>query len=222
MTVSQIISLLNRQNPDWDTQPLIDLLNSFVQMALKVDTQENVVYDSNTGDLPYLATTAGLFLYTMPPNYYKIWDIVTCSTSQYPNNAYYAHQEQNGFVTPKKPITLANKSYLPVPTVKTQAYGALGVATVMFRFDPKTSINTYQIYGCASSGDILTITSVLSIPDKLHLGVVIPAMQLMIDGLDNGRYVENLQVINDTLLPKIWQEMNYNTMDDFAVDSMGI
>ena len=54
------------------------------------------------------------------------------------------------------------------------------------------------------------------------MGVVIPALQLMIDGMDNGRWVDNLEVINNNLLPKIWYEMYTNSADNEDCQPMGL
>jgi len=226
MNVSQIVNLIVKKNPDWTPQSVLDLLDGFVQMALKVDTRENLYYDPTTGDLPYLQTTAGQFYYELDQQYYKVREIV-CSTKQINFNNPAFNSNSGRFNYNVKAITIGNNKYYPVPVVKKQQYNDIisnpaGTCSVMFRFDPKDTTETYQIYAYVPTNAITSLNSTLNIPDKFHMGVVIPALQLMIDGMDNGRWVDNLEVINNNLLPKIWYEMYTNSADNEDCQPMGL
>jgi hypothetical protein len=214
-------------NPEWIEQQLLDILNSFVEMVTQTDTPEAIYFDPTTGDLPWLATTALTYQYNLPSNLYKARNIVVAatknnnSTQSFVNNPYYANNPTNEFVHPKATIYLGSMEYLPVPAVIQPAYGS-NPATVIFRFDPKTTTNTYQIYGYNnSSSTISSLSSTLPIETKFHLEVVVPACQLIIDGLDNGNFVEIMPAVK-ALANKIMIQKYYNTNDDVNVEPMDL
>jgi hypothetical protein len=174
---------------------------------LKSDSDENIYFDSTKGELPYLATTAGTFLYTLPTTYYRIKDIVVRESNYKSINPYFSANEHDNV---KSPIEIAGKRYRVVSTVKNQPYGS-GTCTVMFRQDPQTTSTTYQIYGYIPVNKISSVSSTLNVPEEFHLSVIVPALQLMIDGLENGKFTENLAYIEQSLLSKIVQKKLYNS-----------
>ena len=200
MTLSQIVGLIKKQNPDWTPQAILDLINGFQDMVLKSDSDENIYFDTTTGDLPYLTTMAGVFLYTLSNIYYKIKEIVVRNCISISNNPIFSRGDlKENF----QEISIEGKKYRVIDVVKNQPYGRSGIVTVMFRQDPGNSTTTYQIYGYTPVNAITTISSTLNIPEEFHLSIVVPAIQMLIDGLENGRYAENLAYINESLLPQI-------------------
>jgi hypothetical protein len=225
MTTYSIITLLAAQNPDWNEARLLDVLNSFVEMALKIDTAENLVYDPTTGRLPYLATTQGTFLYSLPSQYYKCKYILThkdygFGPYGYPNNpAFGKHHDHYTFNT--QDILLGGHRYRQVPVVFTPSFGT-NPATVLFSFDPLNTTDVFHIYAHQAGNSITSMNSVLQIESKFHLSVVIPACQMIIDGLDNGNFQDIMPIIETQFCSKIWTQKYYNSQPDSTVEALGL
>jgi hypothetical protein len=225
MTVQEIVNLVVLQNPDWTSARVITLLNQFVQMVLKGDQTENLVYDSTTGKLPFLATTKGTYLYSLSSTYYKckyiLVDVTNWDASyEYPNNpAFGRNDTRYNFNTSE--IILGGNRYRQVPVVITPAFGS-GVATVLFQFDPNTTTDLYHIYGYQAGNQITSVSSALQIEERFHLACVVPALQCMIDGLDNGNFQDIMPVIQEKFCSPIWLQKYNNSHSDSSVEAMGL
>ncbi len=222
MTITQLVALIKKQNPEWVDQDILDLLNWFQEMCLKTSSAENIYYDITTGDLPFLSTTQGVFQYIMPSLYYDVEAIVIKDHTLLTNNPAFTASHFGEFKYPSDLIRLGSHNYTQVPTVKTKAFGPAGVCSIMFTFDPQTTTNTYQIYGYTFQNAITSKQSILYIPDKYHLSCVVPAIQTLIDGLDNGDFENSIAKINQLYLPPIWGDRVYNSMSNFSTRPMGI
>jgi hypothetical protein len=223
MTVTQIVALLKRQNPDWTDQLILDQLNFFQEMALKIASSSNVYYDPTTGDLPYLTTSDGVFEYDMPSFYFDVQAIVLKDTTFLTNNPNFTASNRGTYVYPSNKLRLGSHEYCEVPIKHKKALGPNGVCTVMFRFNPKDSTQTYQIYGYTGPANaIMSKSSVLNIPDKYHMMCVVPGVQTLIDGLDNGSFEDSIEKLKALYLPPIWADMQYDGEDNFSSRPMGI
>lgn len=221
MTVQGIINMLQKSNPDWTSPMLLDLLNSFVEMVLKIDTVENLVFDPTTGRLPYLETSQGVFSYTLPSTYYKCKYILEHEGhSGYPNNlAFQAHHSHYAFNTVS--IELGAHRYRQVPVVLQPQFGT-GSVTVLFQFDPQNTTNTYHVYAYQAGNSIVSINSTLQIESKFHLSHVIPACQMLIDGLDNGNFQDIMPVVNTMFVEPIQIQKYWNSQPDSNVEALGL
>jgi hypothetical protein len=221
MTVSQIVNQIKRLNPEWTEMQILDLLNQFVEMVIQTDSLDAVYFDPSTGDLPYLSTTEGVFQYSLPSTFFKARNIVVNLASNKANNPYFYHNPTNEFVVPTTKIYLGSSEYVPVPCVIQPAFGD-NVATVLFRFDPMDSTETYQIYGYNNAySPITSMSATLPIEAKFHLSVVIPCLQMLIDGLDNGNFVDVVPKVM-TLAEKIMIQKYYNANDDVSVEPIDL
>lgn len=224
MTVTEIISLLQTQNPDWSTTRLLSLLNQYVQMVLKTDTDENLVFDSTTGRLPYLATTQGVYQYSLPSQYYKCKYILVnhgagYGNYEYPNNpAFGRHHTDNAFDT--QDIILGPHKYRQVPVRLTPQFGT-GAVTVLFQFDPLNTTNVYHVYAYQGGNQITALGCTLQIEEKFHFDIV-AACQILIDCLDNGRFEDGMQKVQDQFASKIWLQKYNNTHNDSNVEALGL
>jgi hypothetical protein len=224
MLTSQIVARLQRLNPDYSSATLVEMLDSLSKLLLRVENDDNLYYDTTTGDFPYLSTTQGTYQYSSIPNVFKIRDIVVNLAVyngygiSYPvndafaNNPYYGRNPGTNYGYDVAQIKINNRLYLPVPCVKTEAYQG-ETPSVMFRFDPMTQATMYQIMGYKDCTTISSANVQLQIPVRYHETVVIPAMQALIDGESNGRYLEMIQYIEKELKPKIDFSKNSNSSD---------
>lgn len=217
MLTSQIVARLQRLNPNYSTQTLVEMLDSLSKLLLRIENEDRYYYDTTTGDFPFLTTTAGTFQYSSIPNIWKIRDVVI-NTGVYndvgitpvtSNNSYYGNKPGTSYGYDTAPIKVGNRAYKSVPCKKTEAYQG-GTPSVMFRFDPGDKSDLYQIIGYKEPTTISTTNVQLEIPVQYHETVVIPAMQAIIDGEENGRYQEQIAYIERVLKPKIQWSMSSN------------
>lgn len=232
MLTSQIIARLQRLNPDYSSQTLVEMLDSLCKLLLRIENDEQLYYDTSTGDFPFLATTAGTYQYSSIPNVWKIRDVVINLAvyngfgTSYPvnnafvNNTYYGKNPGTNYGYDTTQIKIGNRLYVPVPCKKTEAYQG-GTPSVMFKFDPGSQATVYQIIGYKEPTTISTVNVQLQIPVQFHETVIMPAMYALIDGEANGRYQEQIQYIEKELKPKLQYKMSSNADDRLTFNAAG-
>lgn len=204
MNTAGLVAEIALLNPDWSSARILGLLNNLLQMAFKKPLKSQLYIVPTTGDFPFLTTTAGTYKYSVSVS--SVWSVSEIITDT----------DVSGWVatgpinfgtntTPDKfsrKFTYNDRNYWTVPCSKVNAIGST-VPTVQFGFDPGSYSDRYRIAGYDAPTTVLSTTTEYPVDDNFRYSVIIPAVQLLIDGFDNGRYAENMLYIEDKLLPKL-------------------
>jgi len=210
MIASSIVAKVNRMNPDWQPAQILDVLNDVHTMCFKRESVHLIHLDPTTGDLPYLSTTAGTFLYnvTIPGTpIWKIAEIVIDFSQAVPDTS--VDQSYDRY---QREYDMMSRKYRCVPTRKEEAVGNQPVQ-VTFLFDPGTQSSLYKIAGYESPPVISALSQSLMWHDH-QVASVIACVQGLLDAQDNGRFAEAWADVQDKWLPELVYD---NEKDDSPV-----
>lgn len=202
MNTSSVVTQIQRMNPDWTRAQILDVINDTVKLLLKVERDESIYFDPTTGNLPYLTTTSGTYLYTVTIPGITIWKIRGIVTDLTDLPTFDPTIQSYGKTN--MPVSLNGLTYNQVPcTPQDEAStGTAGLVKVLFSQDPGSYSTRYRIMAYESPAEILSETVPIPINDSLKMSVVIPAVQTMVDAFDNGRYQEAVAYV-ESLQPKL-------------------
>lgn len=161
MLTSAIVTLAQKQFPDWSEVMIVELLNELHKYIFtQVPVERMRMYSTTTGTDPILTTTAGTYEYTINTTNgfdYNAWRVV---------NVYQDEVE-----------------YVDVIT-----YDAVNSATgakIVFREDPGTQ--DYYIKAYRFPTDINSISTQLEIPATYHLTHIFDGLVGIIEKFRSGR-----------------------------------
>jgi hypothetical protein len=205
MLASSVVTEITRLNEDWTRVQVLDVLNNVVQLLLKVEADANVYIDPTTGNLPWLATTAGTYRYDItPPSGVSFWKIQNIVTDL--GNDPDFDVTINSWDREYQSLKFLARRYNVIPTRKYADYENTvtpGVPYVVFiGGDPGSQTQNYRYLAYMAPPQVLSETVTVPIADRYRYTVVVPAVQAMIDGLDNGRYADACTYV-ESLKPKL-------------------
>jgi hypothetical protein len=223
MLGSAVVSLIAKQNPDWTATQILSLIQNVVDMVLKRESDAFVYIDPTTGDLPYLSTTDGTYQYSVVIAGVTIWKVgaILVDTSQaIPNigtmdlvingqsGLAVSGANNNNFDALFGKVKFGAKSYNKAPTKNTDQSGSIA-PSVLFLFNPTTQSKLYRILAYQTTGATLSLSSYIPIADSQLFDLVACVCEL-IDAMDNGRFADIYQRINNYWLPRL----TFNTDKD--------
>lgn len=195
-TTSQLLTWAEEQCHGWlreGSRGSRALLNEAHRLLLTGERKQFLVFNTAIGNLPFLATQAGVYIYNMPDTIWKVKHIVQDITLQ--TNADPWRYED---------IILAGNRYYRILNVDTrQAVHNNTVATVMFSADPFTTTQQYRYYGWRWPLDITSDRVQHEMPGTTDEEYLLPATIKLIEAIDHGNFIEAQQYITKELKPKI-------------------
>jgi hypothetical protein len=223
MLASAIVSIVQKNNPDWPAATILNILNDVLNMVLKRESDQNVYLDPTTGDMPFLATTDGTFTYNITiPNVtiWKVGGIVIDYTNFLPNvgsptmvwsGQMYAGLDISGAVMQNfdalfTDVFFGAKKYRKAPCKLTDALGNQPCTATFLGFSPSTSTNLYRILAYTANAPI-ALNSYVPIPDKFEYTLV-ACISEIIDALDNGRFADIWNQLQTTWLPQLTYQVD--------------
>lgn len=207
MNTTSVVNEILLRNPDWTDTQVLDIVNNLTKFFCKRELDSNVYIDPATGNLPYLTTTAGTYTYSISIPGVSLWsvkEIVVDPGSSLPNfyPQYSAYNDRNARVT-----TIIGKRYQTIPCKKNNDSDPSGLS-VTFSDDPGTTTTVFRVAAFESPAEVLSLSVNIPLDDRYRYTVMIPAVQAMIDALDNGRTADAMQYIEDNLVPRLGQDLD--------------
>ena len=211
MNTASVVTEVVRLNPDWTRPQVRDVINNLVKLFLKTPLDSQVYIDTTTGELPYLSTTAGTYNYSPTISGVSLWGIKEIVVDADDASAIDFDLPNDDADREWQELRFLGRLYNVVPTKKNNEEGSTG-PSVTFRIDPGTKTSLYRLMAWETPSEITSDSVEIPIDDRHRYTIVMPAIQSVIDGLDNGRYVEAMQYVSSTLVPKLrWAvENKYN------------
>jgi hypothetical protein len=204
MNTSSVITDLVRLNPDWTRPQILDVVNNVVNQLLKIERDSSVYLSPTTGNLPFLTTTAGTFTYTVTIPGISIWKIrsIVVDANDTINETWSLSDDCD---REYETVRFTGRVYNNVPGRANDEAdtGTPGECEYTFLVDPGTTTNKYRIMAYVATTPILSESINIPINDSFRNSVVIPAVQVMIDGMDNGRLPDAVEYIDTKLAPKL-------------------
>jgi hypothetical protein len=166
-------------------------------MVYKRESDSNVYIDPATGDLPYLSTTAGIYLYniSLAVPVWKVGRILVDKTYYFGSEPFFDYLEpysqsviEYNFDRGFENVKFGSKEYNSCPIKTTDLLGSV-LPTVTFLFDPATLATTYRVLAYTVPSTSVALTTYLPFDDA-ELYTVIAMICEIIDAMDNGRFSE--------------------------------
>jgi hypothetical protein len=199
MITEELIDELVQRFQGWNRtgdHGLLRFLNSAHEILMSVDSEQTTIFDTATGALPILATTAGVFNYIMPDNVRRVAKVLfrldnkfNFPQSNYGLDRYTGMSQKNG-------LSIGGQWYGKIPFVRTKdRTSATLPAEVMFTQDPDTQSTLYYLLSYRVPKQILSENIEHEVPTPYDYDFLLPAAAKLIEGQLNGNYDEARRIV---------------------------
>jgi hypothetical protein len=207
--IDEMVMRFNGRNRDGD-YGILRYLNLAHQILMQAEVEQNTIFDTSTGKLPYLVTTDETFLYPMATNVWRISGVLV----RIENRSFlrFDDYERGGLHRHRHdwlPKVIGGIEYLPVPNIRSTDCVRDGIpATVMFTRNPGTYDKTYHLWMFKRPTQIVSESIQPDIPEPYDMEYLVPATAKLIEGAMNGDYVNAREYIEKELKPQFWKVRN--------------
>lgn len=195
MLTSAIVSLVQKQYPDWSETMICEILNEIQRLVFTQNTTPHMRMYGTTGKDPILTTVAGTYEYNINTGSgftYNAWRV----TDVYSSSIDY-----------------------PKDVIKLDADPVTGCARVIFKEDPGTT--SYYVKAYKLPPQITSTTIQLSIPHGYHFSHVFEGVCGVIEKFRSGKS-ERYDIFMKVLLPDmVYKISNPSLTCDFKMELRG-
>lgn len=212
-STSELIDYMSYQAPGWNrigaNKSLIEVLNQAQDILYKQNSAQTVARLAD-GTLPKLDTVAGTAKYTLNQSATGLTvDIWRCESvltrTQLPIEYGLIGLEQARVVDVVRYSGLEYYNYFYC-TLRDALRN--GHPELTFVIDPGTTTDSFYLL-CHEKPIPLTSESIqVALPEQLHIPVLLPAAQKLLEGHQNGNYIEAVQYVYEKFRPMAMSEMN--------------
>lgn len=231
MTTLELLTIISEQHKGWNIdgeRGILPHFNAAHFILMANESEQNVYYDEDEGELPALVTTAGTYTYDCDSNIWKIDGIcirvenVTSLGGALVNLTGYDYGQRRYTKKPIEYLEIAGIEYVRVPFIKSWPATETSDAKIMFTTDPGDSTAYYRQYGYKKPTSILSDSVQIDIPPPWDYQFLLPATCKLIEGIQHGNYVESRQYVLNVLKPELQKEMNGGEQSfDYEADDRG-
>ena len=220
--IDELVQRFNGFNRD-GSHGVLRYLNSAHNILMSAETQQNTIFDTTTGKLPFLNTTAGVFLYSMLDSVWRVSGVLVeidplygyPFASQYD----YGMDRLSGRSSYKNSIVIGGIQYSKVPFIRTKdRVNSTTPATIMWTKDPETKTDFYRRLSYKTPTQILSESIQGEIPDPLDFDILLPATAKLIEGVQSGNYDEARRIVRIELKPLLWKELDSGDQGDIDME----
>ena len=213
MRTSQLLDEFERQAQNFERELLLSYLDQANRRLFQVEATQNVILDSVTGKLPFLATTDGVHVYDWPQNAWGIGNVlVRSSKMQYSEsgrvNMQYAFGNC-GAILNEDLIRFGGHLYWPVKDLQTRASPSEAVpCQIIFQSNPGTTTDVYHVLSYQRANELLSENIQHNIPEPYDMAALVPTAKALLDAALNGTTVDAHQAIEKVFIPMVQKFLN--------------
>jgi len=208
-TTSQLLTWLELEVHGWNREGprgTRAILNEAHKILLQQEAEQNLLFDPTTGDLPFLTTRAGQYVYNLPAlggvlPYWLVKAVVVDTDSILSGQNW--HFEDFYFSSHK---------YYRVLNVKTLIEGSSPnvLASVAFiKEDPGNTTNVFRIAAYRQPAAILSDSIQHEMPGSTDMEFLYPAAIMLIRSINDDKKMEESRAyIEKFLKPKVFQALD--------------
>lgn len=176
------------------------LLNEAQKLLRLRQCEQNIVYDPLTGDFPYVATTAGTYIYLLPTTMWLPQEVLVDDTSSL------ALTLTNWKVDE---VERAAKTYYRIRNIRSSPWSPLERAWIQFTgVDPGTTTSVYRVRAYGRPTEITSDAVQHGMPGATDIKYLMPATVMLIQACSNHqKFLEARQYITEVLAPQFWGEL---------------
>lgn len=214
-TTEELLSLLEKQFIGWNrdgSRGIRHYLNLAQRMLCDVESEQLMIINESTGKLPAITTVAGTFTYSLPSTVGHIDSVLVEANdnSTLINNLYrqdYGSVSRASQIVAEE-ITISGIKYIRVPYIRAFPATESNVAKIVFTEDPGTTSDIYRYRGYKLPTDIVSDTIELTIHPPYDMLYLFPATALLLEGVQNGNWLDAINTIKEYYIPKMHMTFN--------------
>lgn len=180
------------------------LFNEAHNMLLLGEDEENILYDSSTGNLPYITTTQGTYLYTFPATVWRVGAVLV-DDATYVGTYYSLTDEEIDQEWQLEEFRLGGRFYYKVKNIRSAQYrNANSLSSITFTIDPGDTTDVFRRLAYRLPTQITSDTVQHEVPPPYDMECLLPATMRLIDAInDHQKMEEARKYIMEVLRPKI-------------------
>jgi hypothetical protein len=231
MTTLELLTIIAEQKKGWNIdgeRGILPHLNSAHFILLAQESEQNIFFDEEAGDLPSLDTTDGTYNYTCDENIWKIGGIYIRSKDLSSSSGAIIGLQGFDYGTrrynrvPIEYINVGGIEFVRVPFVRSWPSTEIADARMVFTENPGNTTDYYKQYGWKKPTQILSESIQIDIPPPWDYQFLLPATCMLLEGIEHGNYADTQQYILNVLKPRLQKEMNGGEQGfDFCAVSRG-
>lgn len=218
-TTKELVNYLELNAPGWNRvgeKGVLGVLNQAQNILMCQEAEEFVGYTSG-GVLPAIATSDGVRQYTLnqaatglSKDIWRVGMVLTKADS----DASKLFTEYGGYSgvydaqRPNQPYWISGIEYIKFYQVTVKDALEAGHPTLTFTMNPGASTDTFFIYAFERPDQLTAETIPLSIPQQFHMSHLLPTALKLLDAMQNGNWIEAMQMIEEKYKPEFLNEMN--------------
>lgn len=211
--IDELVQRFNGMNRTGD-HGLLRFLNSAHEILMSVEAEQTMLFDTTTGNLPAINTTAGTFLYTMPDEVWRVSKVLVKINNQILPTSDYGLQRYTG-TSYKNALVIGGQAYAKIPFIRSKdRLNDNQLATVMFTQDPTTQSDYYYRQSYRRPTQILSESIQHDCPAPFDYDFLLPATAKLVEGQLNGNYDEARRIVRMELKPAMWKELDAGDQGD--------
>jgi hypothetical protein len=185
------------------------LLNEAQKLLLFNECEQNIIYDSTTGDLPYLETTDSTYRYTISTaGGDNVWligavviDALTINGLDYGGLAYNRSWKADE-------TRIAGNDYYRLRNIRSRPWSESADAQLTFSLNPGNTTAVYRLLAYRRCTEITSDAVSHEMPGSSDVDYLMPATMKLIEAIDDhGKMIEARRYIRSELKPQMWQEL---------------
>jgi hypothetical protein len=218
-STTELINYLKIQADGWNRngeKGLLEVLNQAQDLLYLQDMAQTIAYRSD-GDLPYISTTDGTYEYTLNQATTglsdDIWRVGSVLVKPPFSNQLLAAIRVEYGITPnlRQPVQqmeFNGVEYYKFYQVKTKDALRSGHPSLKFTTNVGSTTQEFYILAYKKPQKLISEQIRPSIPEHLHISCLLPAAMKLVEGYQNGNFIEALQYIDKEIKPMVQSEMN--------------
>jgi len=189
------------------------LFNEAHRLLLMGELEQNIIYDEDTGDLPFLATHKNVFRYTLPSTYWRVGGILLDASEYATRYQDYGCPYYGGpFASVQQrfeEFQLGGIFYWRIVNCRSRGARQGRSPWVQFnKIDPGETKQEFRVYGWQLPVEILSDSVQHEMPGATDIEYLMPAAMLLIDAISDHSKMEKVREhIVKELKPKVANEM---------------
>jgi hypothetical protein len=187
------------------------LLNEAQKLLLLNECMQTLIYDSTTGNLPFLTTVAGTYRYTIPAlDSNNVWMIGAVVVDSLSASGLDYGGVSSGRTWQLEQTRISGSDYYRVINIRSIPWNGNADAQLTFiGVDPGATSSLYRIVAYKRPSEILSDSIQHEMPGSCDVDYLMPAAMKLIEAIDDhGKMIEARRYIRNELRPQMWAELN--------------
>lgn len=204
-TTEEILTILEDRFVGWERdgpRGILHYLNIAQNILYNIDSEQTMIIDESTGNLPTIDTSDGVFAYDLPSTVRNVREIVVDSAST--NSLITINQDYGANRLGRvETITISNNEYYRIRGIRSYPANEDNVAKIVFTSNPGDTTGIYRYVGFLLATQLTADTVPLSIHSPYDMTILMPATATLIETKENGNYLEGLTIIEREFVPRM-------------------